>query len=161
MFIGVGRRGSPRRHRHSQTLQLAFATGPSAASLAQRVRASPLAILQRHELAPTRKTPRVAPGLMLLGRLLEFPARKRLQYSRRDAEYFHWVESLAVESVLRRTQSSASGRSPHPQPPLGDPPGSRFPNLDSSAVKSLHPQVLPHRQIRAIYGLQRYIKPAE
>jgi hypothetical protein len=53
------------------------------------MRPSQLAEQHGHELAPTRETPRVPLGLVLLDRLLEFPAREKLQHLRENAAYFH------------------------------------------------------------------------
>jgi hypothetical protein len=70
-------------------LQLPLAARQAAANLAQGMRPSQLAKQHGHELAPTGETPRVPFGLVLLDRLLEFPAREKLQYLRKNAAYFH------------------------------------------------------------------------
>jgi hypothetical protein len=56
--------------------QVAFATSQPTANLAQGMRPSQLAKQHGHKLAPTRETPRVPFGFMLLDRLFEPPARK-------------------------------------------------------------------------------------
>src|SRR5206468_11814910 len=88
-------------HRHSQMLQLSFATRQSAANLAQRMRPSQLAKQHGHELAPTGETPRVVFGFVLLNRLLEFPARKQLQHLRENTAYFvHRLSLLRLNWFL-------------------------------------------------------------
>src|ERR1017187_8815162 len=89
MLIGIGQRGLLRRYRYSQVLQLSFAARQTAANLAQRMRASQLAKQHGHELAPTGETSRVALGFVLLDGLFEIPARKQLQYLRKNAAYSH------------------------------------------------------------------------
>src|SRR5438105_10817983 len=97
-------------------LQLPFTTSQAAANLAQRMRPSQLAKQHGHELAPTRETPGVAFGLVLLDRLLEIPARKQLQHLRENAAYFvHRLSLLRLNWFLSGTQSSVSGA----QPPSG------------------------------------------
>src|ERR1035437_5260745 len=79
------------------------------------MRPSQLAKQHGHELAPTGETPRVPLGLVLLDRLLELPAREQLQHLRKNAAYFHYVESPEVELVfvwnpIQRIRGSASHR---------------------------------------------------
>src|ERR1035441_3234641 len=93
-------------------LQMPLAARQTATNLAQRVRASQLAKQHGHELAPTRETPCVAFGLVLLDGLLEIPTRKQLQHLRENAAYFVHRLSLLIELVLRGTQSSLSGAQP-------------------------------------------------
>src|SRR5712691_10959354 len=52
------------------------------------MRASQLAKQHGHKLAPTGEAPRVPLGLVLLDRLFEIPARKKLQHLRKNAAYF-------------------------------------------------------------------------
>src|SRR5437660_9597130 len=77
------------------------------------MRPSHLAKQQGHELAPTRETPRVPLGLVLLDPLLEIPARKQLQHLRENAAYFvHRLSLLPLNWFLSGTQSSVSGAQP-------------------------------------------------
>src|SRR5205807_3648201 len=115
ILIGIGQRGLLGRYRHTQVLQLSLAARQAAANLTQRMRPSQLAKQHGHELAPTRETPRVAFGLVLLDRLLEIPTRKQLQHLRENAAYFvHRLSLLRLNWFLRnpiqRIRSSASHR---------------------------------------------------
>src|SRR5271157_423170 len=101
VLIGVGQGGLLGRHRHSQMLQLPFATRQTAANLAQGMRASQLAKQHGHELAPTGEAPRVPLSFVLLDGLLEIPARKQLQNLRENAAYFvHRLSLLTLNWFL-------------------------------------------------------------
>src|SRR5437867_4587454 len=112
MLIGVGQRGLLGRHRYSQMFQLPLTARQTAANLAQRMRAAQLAKQHGHKLAPTGETPCVSLGLVLLDRLFEIPARKKLQYLRKDAAYFVHRLSLLRLFGSCGTQSSLSGAQP-------------------------------------------------
>src|ERR1035441_11117763 len=65
------------------------------------MRAPQLAKQHGHELAPTRETPCVPLGFVLLDRLLEIPAREQLQHLRENAAYFvHRLSLLRLNSFL-------------------------------------------------------------
>jgi len=113
ILIGISQRGLLGRHRHSQVLQLPFATRQATANLAQRMRAAQLAKQHSHELAPTRETSSVPLGFVLLDRLLEIPPRKQLQHLRENAAYFvHRLSLLKLNWFLSGIQSSVSGAQP-------------------------------------------------
>src|SRR5260370_21352840 len=66
------------------------------------MRASQLAKQHGHKLAPTGEAPRVPLGLVLLDRLLEIPARKKLQHLRKNAAYFvHRLSLLRLNWFLK------------------------------------------------------------
>src|SRR5437867_4116507 len=111
--FSIGQRRSVGRDRYPQMFQLPLTARQTAANLAQRMRPSHLAKQQGHELAPTRETPRVPLGLVLLDRLLEIPARKQLQHLRENAAYFvHRLSLLPLNWFLSGTQSTVSGAQP-------------------------------------------------
>jgi hypothetical protein len=77
------------------------------------MRPSQLAKQHRHELAPTRETPRVPLGLVLLDRSFEIPAREKLQHLRENAAYFvHRLSLLRLNWFSSGTQFSVSGAQP-------------------------------------------------
>src|SRR5712692_3748423 len=83
------------------------------------MRPSQLAKQHGHELAPTRETPRVPLGLVLLDSLLEIPARKQLQHLRENAAYFvHRLSLLGLDWFLSGTQSQPIRSSASHRPTL-------------------------------------------
>ncbi len=115
MLIRIGQRGLLGRHRHSQMLQLAFATRQPPTNLAQRMRPSQLAEQHGHKLAPTGETPCVSLGLVLLDRLFEIPTREKLQHLRKYATYFvHRLSLLETVLVLAEPNPAYQGLSLSP-----------------------------------------------
>src|SRR5260370_26278257 len=89
------------------------------------MRASQLAKQHGHKLAPTGEAPRVPLGLVLLDRLFEIPARKKLQHLRKNAAYFvHRLSLLRLywffRNPIQRIRGSAfHSHSRFPGPPRG------------------------------------------
>src|SRR6266446_10403101 len=89
------------------------------------MRASQLAKQHGHKLAPTGEAPRVPLGLVLLDRLFEIPARKKLQHLRKDAAYFvHRLSLLRLYWFFRNPIQPIRGSAFHshsrfPGPPRG------------------------------------------
>src|SRR6266852_2296261 len=78
------------------------------------MRASQLAKQHGHKLAPTGETPRVPLGLVLLDRLFEIPARKKLQHLRKDAAYFvHRLSLLRLYWFFRNPIQPIRGSAFH------------------------------------------------
>src|SRR5216684_1195344 len=89
------------------------------------MRASQLAKQHGHKLAPTGEAPRVPLGLVLLDRLFEIPARKKLQHLRKNAAYFvHRLSLLRLYWFFRNPIQPIRGSAFHshsrfPSPPRG------------------------------------------
>src|SRR5258708_6997884 len=89
------------------------------------MRASQLAKQHGHKLAPTGEAPRVPLGLVLLDRLFEIPARKKLQHLRKNAAYFvHRLSLLRLYWFFRNPIQPIRGSAFHshsrfPGPPRG------------------------------------------
>src|SRR6266853_3832380 len=78
------------------------------------MRASQLAKQHGHKLAPTGEAPRVPLGLVLLDRLFEIPARKKLQHLRKDAAYFvHRLSLLRLYWFFRNPIQPIRGSAFH------------------------------------------------
>src|SRR6267154_701097 len=78
------------------------------------MRASQLAKQHGHKLAPTGEAPRVPLGLVLLDRLFEIPARKKLQHLRKNAAYFvHRLSLLRLYWFFRNPIQPIRGSAFH------------------------------------------------
>src|SRR5713101_6884005 len=87
------------------------------------MRASQLAKQHGHKLAPTGEAPRVPLGLVLLDRLFEIPARKKLQHLRKNAAYFvHRLSLLRLYWFFRNPIQPIRGSAFHSHSRLPGPP---------------------------------------
>src|SRR5713101_3601128 len=87
------------------------------------MRASQLAKQHGHKLAPTGEAPRVPLGLVLLDRLFEIPARKKLQHLRKNAAYFvHRLSLLRLYWFFRNPIQPIRGSAFHSHSRFPGPP---------------------------------------
>src|SRR5713101_1264220 len=87
------------------------------------MRASQLAKQHGHKLAPTGEAPRVPLGLVLLDRLFEIPARKKLQHLRKNAAYFvHRLSLLRLYWFFRNPIQPIRGSAFHSRSRFPGPP---------------------------------------